>query len=140
MLVVHPDMASQARPAVAAAWTCPASILAQTGYSSVSQSKSTDCWARPWVSHWYRWWWVLTRPGVARHPAASIRRAPSGTLAAGPSPTAVIRSPVTVMWPLRYSAPPSSCRGPSMVAIAQFSITTGPALISFPGRWSRRTG
>jgi hypothetical protein len=58
----------------------------------------------------------------------------SGTLAAGPSPTAVIRSPVTVMWPLRYSAPPSSCRRPSMVAIAQFSITTGPALISFPGK------
>jgi hypothetical protein len=27
-----------------------------------------------------------------------------------------------------------------MVAIAQFSITTGPALISFPGKWSRRTG
>ena len=27
---------------------------AQTGYSSVSQSNSTDCWARPWVSHWYR--------------------------------------------------------------------------------------
>ena len=83
---------------------------------------------------------MLTRPGVARQPAASIRRASSGMFRAGPSPTAVIRPPVTVMWPLRYSVPPWSCRGPSMVAIAQFSITTDPALISCPGRWSRRTG
>jgi len=73
VLVLQPDRASQASPAVAAACTCRASILAQTGYSSVSQSNSEACCARPCVSHWYRWWCVLTRPGVARQPVPSIR-------------------------------------------------------------------
>jgi hypothetical protein len=110
VLVVHPDRASQARPAVAAAWTCPASIVAQTGIEL----------GQPVEEH------RLLGPTLGE---------PLVQVVVG-----VIRPPVTVTWPLRYSVPPWSCRGPSMVAIAQFSITTGSPLISFPGKWSRRTG
>src|SRR3984885_6682674 len=68
----------------------------------------------PWVSHWYRWWWVLTRPGGAGQPRPSIT---VPLLVAAPSPTAVITPSVTTMWPVRYSVPASS-----MVAIAQPSM------------------
>ncbi len=98
MVVVHPVRASQPSAPVAAARTAAASSRAQTGYSSVSQPNRVASTARPRVAHWYRWWWVLTRPGVARQPVASITAAPAASSAGtGPAPTAVIRPPSTTM-------------------------------------------
>src|SRR5579875_2983517 len=94
----------------------------------------------PRVSHWEKWWWVFTKPGVRRHPAPSIRLAPGGTApaGAGPGPTAVILPPETTRWPLGCSV-----SDPSTVATAAPSITQSvvPAAPCSTGRrLYRRTG
>src|SRR3984885_3752794 len=101
MLVEQPVRASQASAAVATAPVISSSIPAQTGYSWVSHSNKVESTAWPLVAHWYRCWWVLTRPGVARQPRASIQRAPGGASGggAGAGPTAGGREPAAARGP-----------------------------------------
>ena len=92
--MVQPVPASQASPPVAAACTSSASMPPHTGYSVVSQPNSVSSTARPRVIHWYRWWWVLTKPGVIEAPGGVDRRTrrPSTCRRRRPGPTAVITS------------------------------------------------
>ena len=76
------------------------------GYSSRSHVKRSACCARARVRVWYRWWWVLTRPGVTTR-RRGIDRAgrPSGS---SPEPTEAISAPSTSTHPSACSVPASS--------------------------------
>ena len=95
VVVEQPETSSAASAALAAAASMSTSSRAQMGYSSVSHWNRVPCWASPRVIHWYRWWWQLTSPGVARQPRPSTSRAGPNSSGQGPRPTARMRSPST---------------------------------------------
>ncbi len=81
------------------------------------------------VRFWYMWWWVLTRPGVTRQPAASSV-SPRGGPGSPAPPTALISPPVTATQP-----PASSRCSASQVATSLAPVTSRSAAGSGGHHW-----
>src|SRR5215472_4535293 len=142
VLVVQPPRASSARPTQADRYAASSSRPAHSGYRPDSHWNSVPLTVGAYdlVRFWYRWWWVLTRPGVTRQPLASRVCVAGGTGSAG-EPTPVMRPPVTATQP-----PASSRRCASQVTTSLAPVTTRSALLvplasgppptsPFPLRW-----
>src|SRR3954469_18073835 len=89
--------------------------------TSQSNSPPVSAGANARVRFWYRWWWVLTRPGVTRQPRASIVRTAAGRGSAE-DPIPLISPSVTATQP-----PGISRRASSTVATRSASVTSRSA-------------
>src|SRR5215469_9274428 len=133
VLVVQPPRGSSARPTHADKYAASSSRPAHSGYRPDSHWNRVPLTVGAYdlVRFWYRWWWVLTRPGVTRQPLAS-RTCRAGGSGSAAEPTPVMRPPVTATQP-----PASSRRCASQVATSLAPVITrsaGSLTTGAPGR------